>query len=450
MFSPQAAHLSASGHGQSPAESQQQRALSGRTGAHRYQPALSNHRLVAGNTRGLLQRKLAIGAPNDHFEQEANHVAAQVMSGATHASGAQTSLTRAGAAGSGLQRRCACGGKIGPDGECEECKKKRLQRKSRSSAGAASSNASAPPIVHQVLNSPGRPLDATTRAFMEPRFGYNFSQVRVHDDARAGASARSVNAVAYTVGHNVVFDSSASSAGYPSHQHVLAHELAHVVQQGGQSPGAGLTVAPSTDSAEGAADSAARNVLSGTQAAPGSAPARLQRLGGNPGCTAGQTTAIHQAIFNANSWVGKALTALAASPLTARTRSALTHNFGAGGIAAAAAIATNLRAGRADLLANPFSCANAAGDAFCANGNCGDSVPGSHASNICANVTLATADAVFRAGCVLHEAMHASDATMTADDYSGWFGHSGATAGYPGATPMTNADSYTTLCMELS
>jgi hypothetical protein len=59
-------------------------------------------------------------------------------------------------------------------------------------------------------------------------------------------------------------------------------------------------------------------------------------------------------------------------------------------------------------------------------------------------------DAYFRGGCVLHEAMHASNATMTADVYSGWLGHAKASPGYPGTTPLINADSYTTLAMELS
>src|SRR5512143_3677565 len=60
-----------------------------------------------------------------------------------------------------------------------------------------------PSIVHDVLRSPGRPLDANTRAFMEPRFGHDFSGVRVHTDAQAAESARAVNALAYTGGGDV-------------------------------------------------------------------------------------------------------------------------------------------------------------------------------------------------------------------------------------------------------
>ena len=81
--------------------------------------------------------------------------------------------------------------------KCDKCHKKKsiLQRSAVSSAPEA-----VPPIVHDVLRSPGAPLDAQTRAFMEPRFGHDFSRVRVHTDAQAAESARAVNALAYTVG----------------------------------------------------------------------------------------------------------------------------------------------------------------------------------------------------------------------------------------------------------
>src|SRR5205085_9660827 len=62
-----------------------------------------------------------------------------------------------------------------------------------------------PPEVDEVLRSPGQPLDSTTRAWMEPRFGHDFSEVRVHTDLAAAHSARAVNSLAYTVGQDVVF-----------------------------------------------------------------------------------------------------------------------------------------------------------------------------------------------------------------------------------------------------
>ncbi len=128
-----------------------------------------------------------------------------------------------------LQRRCACGGTPGFDGECAACRAKRLQRRATESAGPSG----VPPIVHEVLRSPGQPLDAETRAFMEPRFGHDFSRVRVHTGARAAESARAVNALAYTVGRDVVFGAGQYAPGTSAGRRLLAHELAHVVQQDG-------------------------------------------------------------------------------------------------------------------------------------------------------------------------------------------------------------------------
>jgi hypothetical protein len=90
-----------------------------------------------------------------------------------------------------------------------------------------------PPIVHKVLRSPGQPLDVASRAFFEPRFGHDFSQVRVHTDVEAAESARAVNAVAYTVGRDVVFGHGKFAPYSEAGQRLLAHELAHAVQQRG-------------------------------------------------------------------------------------------------------------------------------------------------------------------------------------------------------------------------
>ena len=129
-----------------------------------------------------------------------------------------------------LQRKCACGGTPGVDGECEECREKRLSLQ-RSSAQPTSPSPTVPPIVHEVLGSPGQPLDAGTRTFMEPRFGHDFSQVRVHTDAKAAESARTVNALAYTVGHDVVFGQGQYAPRTGAGKRLLAHELTHVMQQ---------------------------------------------------------------------------------------------------------------------------------------------------------------------------------------------------------------------------
>lgn len=88
-----------------------------------------------------------------------------------------------------------------------------------------------PPIVHEVLQASGQPLDRETRAFLEPRFGYDFSGVRVHTDEKAVASAKAVNALAYTVGQKVVFGQAQYQPQTSRGKEVLTHELTHVVQQ---------------------------------------------------------------------------------------------------------------------------------------------------------------------------------------------------------------------------
>jgi len=90
-----------------------------------------------------------------------------------------------------------------------------------------------PLIVHDVLRSPGRPLDSGTRAFFEPRFGQDFSAVRVHTDAKAAESARAVNALAYTVGRDVVFGGGQYTPETTGSRNLIGHELTHVVQQRG-------------------------------------------------------------------------------------------------------------------------------------------------------------------------------------------------------------------------
>ncbi len=134
----------------------------------------------------------------------------------------------------GLQRKCACG-EAAREGECEECKKgASLQRLAN---GGGTGTAIAPPVVHEVLRSPGQPLDATTRTYLESRFHHHFGNVRFHSDAQAAKSARVVNAAAYTVGPNIVFGVGQFLWGTSRGRRLIAHELSHVVQQGAQTEG---------------------------------------------------------------------------------------------------------------------------------------------------------------------------------------------------------------------
>jgi len=166
-------------------------------------------------TAGTIQTKLAINKPGDEYEQEADRVSEQVMRMPEPQ----------------LQRSCACGG------GCPECQTEqpvsepeRLQTK-RVGSGDLGQTA-APPIVHEVLRSPGQPLDVCTRAFFEPRFGHDFSRVRVHTGASAAVSARSVGAQAFTVGNSIVFGSGEFAPHHSAGRRLLAHELTHTVQQG--------------------------------------------------------------------------------------------------------------------------------------------------------------------------------------------------------------------------
>ena len=128
-----------------------------------------------------------------------------------------------------LQRKCACGGSAGSSGECTDCNKLPIQRRAASHGPIGN----VPPSVHNVLSSAGRPLDTGTRSFMESRFGQDFGGVRVHNDSQAAESARAVNAHAYTVGQDVVFGAGQYAPDTSKGRHLLAHELAHTVQQRG-------------------------------------------------------------------------------------------------------------------------------------------------------------------------------------------------------------------------
>jgi uncharacterized protein DUF4157 len=101
----------------------------------------------------------------------------------------------------------------------------------------------APALVRQTLESPGRPLDSQTRAYMEPRFGLDFSRVRVHTDDVAAQSAGALNARAYTAGSDVVFSAGHYTPNSAAGRSLIAHELTHVVQQS-EGPVAGRPIAP--------------------------------------------------------------------------------------------------------------------------------------------------------------------------------------------------------------
>lgn len=162
-----------------------------------------------------------------------------------------------------LQRKCACGNHTLAGGECEACGTTRINLQRRAGDNQ-SEHAEVPPIVHEVLRSTGQLLDQATRAFMEPRFGHDFSQVHVHTDSKAAESARAVNALAYTVGRDVVFGDGQYAPGAAEGRRLLAHELTHTIQQSSAIQGMQkLETANPTDAAEQEAEAASRSIAEG-------------------------------------------------------------------------------------------------------------------------------------------------------------------------------------------
>lgn len=162
---------------------------------------------------GPIHTKLAINKPGDEYEQEADRVADRVMRMSKPKFQRVSSPPE-------VSRKCA---------SCEEEEKKELQTKRLCGRGSALGEA--PPIVHEVLRQPSRPLDAGTRTFMEQRFGHDFSDVQIHDDFGAGQASLAVQARAFTVGSHVMFAPGEYRPETETARRLIAHELTHVVQQ---------------------------------------------------------------------------------------------------------------------------------------------------------------------------------------------------------------------------
>jgi hypothetical protein len=214
-------------------------------------------------------------------------------------------------------------------GECEECKKKEMALQ-RSSSGLGGPD-TVPAIVHDVLRSPGQPLDATTRAMMERRFGHDFSQVRIHADGKSAESTRETNALAYTVGRDVVFNTDQYQPQTETGQRLIAHELAHVVQHGrAEASGSGaLRMGSRNDSSENEAERAANGMKTGSVVEVREASSGfLQRWGQDSSCKQGDLEShLWPGHALAVKMVGKAISALAITPRPAVVTNLLQRYF---------------------------------------------------------------------------------------------------------------------------
>ncbi len=173
-----------------------------------------------------LYPRLRVSNPADASEHEANRMAAKVLMKCSGCRDEEEQAKRNVSKGPQDERLFA-GGPAGP--ESSQKQEEEVQRET-APAALAKGAAAARSIVRDTLHSEGAPLDAATRAFLEPRFGFDFGHVRIHHDLAASASADAVHADAYTVGDDIVFRSGQHQPDSSHGRGILAHELAHVVQ----------------------------------------------------------------------------------------------------------------------------------------------------------------------------------------------------------------------------
>lgn len=246
---------------------------------------------------GVLQTKLKISKPGDPYEEEADRIAEQVI----HMQELGTSMHH------------TTGEKVKP--KCERCQGKTgISRKISDLTNVTDIVSGGIGEITDNLRR-GHPLDRSARASMESRFGFDFSKVRIHTDERAAQTAQMLNALAYTIGQNIVFGSGQYQPNTVSGKTILAHELAHVVQQNNMNASANtiwrfspLLMIPSD--------------------APSPEPTAEETGESNfPDCTDEQKDKIRGAITTANDWLRNSIAALSTTSLDANTIGLLNTHF---------------------------------------------------------------------------------------------------------------------------
>jgi Domain of unknown function (DUF4157) len=252
---------------------------------------------IAGVPRYLaIQPKLTVGAPDDPLEREADHVADNVMRmpeprgggvpvGALAAPRIQRRCASCSAAMEEpehatprtIQRKCAACAAAAQHGsqsdcDCDGAQGKSVQRRAdmatNGHASSANGHDGSRPLGRDAagrilaLQGGGAPLSQSARDYFEPRFGYDFSAVRIHTGGSAAESAHELGAQAYTLGQDIVFGAGRFSPDTPAGQHLLAHELAHTVQADG------ATLRRQIDPATSVIESRAETDAPATEAVP--------------------------------------------------------------------------------------------------------------------------------------------------------------------------------------
>ena len=204
--------------------------------------------------KSTVQTKLSVGRADDHFEREADSTADYVMRMPAPAARSESFFPTSGLLQTkidekekkDIRRKEAIASPPIIRLKTEDDEKKKLRKKGETGT---------PPLTTSFENqlsasqSGGQPLSADTRHFMEPRFGADFSSVRIHADAPAVQMNQTIGAQAFAYQNHVYFNEGKYSPGNSSGQHLLAHELTHVVQQGGvvqRKP----TISPATPSVQ--------------------------------------------------------------------------------------------------------------------------------------------------------------------------------------------------------
>jgi Domain of unknown function (DUF4157)/Lysine-specific metallo-endopeptidase len=359
---------------------------------------------IAGQGAGVIQRKLAVGAVDDPLEREADSVAEQVVG----------MRERAHPAPIRVSRKCRA---------CEDEERDEVRRKHGTATGGAGSEA--PHAVEDVLQSPGRPLDAATRDFFEPRFAYDFSHVRVHTDERAHQSTLAVNAQAYTSGRDIVFRAGEYQPHTPAGVRLLAHELTHVVQHGS------------------ASRAAIRRQTPAAPALPASAPTAK-----TSDCDTTQSGLVSGALSKAQSNIAAILPPLSADPLTADMENALWIYFRDTSTATAARVAANLKKIAGKLSDITYECENDcesdASGSVLGYTRVGTALTGIGHIHLCMNTLKPNADDI--AWTMIHEAAHF---VFNASDSAGYYGtdcsETESTAAAGPSTKLDTADSYNCL-----